>query len=150
MTVEEAAYHLAYHGEDEIMRRVIAETITRLPEEAAAFALDRCYFASVGRTCYGMTLPGRVGRHGIEKRTHNMWFILLDERLPAEDAHGLVAHEIAHALLKHDRLSSECPDDCETQAAKLTRQWDFSGKGADADYCNGIAKEQSTKKGGKQ
>jgi hypothetical protein len=63
-----------------------------------------------------------------------MWVILLDENIPEEDRESAIAHEVAHARLGHDRLG-EMPDDCETQAANLVKEWGFTGKGADAEYC---------------
>lgn len=65
----------------------------------------------------------------------NRWIIVLTEELPTNDAHGIIAHEIAHAWLRHDRFADH-PEDCETKAANLTREWGFTGKGADAVYCN--------------
>ena len=133
---EQTAYDLAYYGEDPITERLIVEAISRLPERVAEFALDRCRFLSVGLVTLGMAMPGKVCSHPFERRTRNMWLILLAEGLPDEDAHSIVAHEIAHAWLGHDRLSVELPTECERDAATLTYEWGFTGKGADPGYCS--------------
>jgi hypothetical protein len=57
-----------------------------------------------------------------------MWLIILDERIPDDEAEGFVAHEIAHAWLRHGQLSPEIPDSCEV-AAVLAKSWGFTGKG---------------------
>ncbi len=133
ITKEEIAYDLSYLGEDEDLWRQIVEAIERLPEEVRDFALDRCRFLSVARTTHGMVLPGRIGTH--EVTNEPTWLVLLSEAIPAEDVHGAIAHEIAHAWLGHDRLAFP-PDDCEIQAANLTMEWGFSGVGADAEHCH--------------
>jgi hypothetical protein len=125
---EEIHYDLAYWGDSEEMEIAIVRTIAKLPEEVAGFAVEECCYLSVGRSCLGMVLPGDIGK---EK-----WIILLDERISKRDLHGAIAHEIAHAWLKHDRTSPDCPVDCEVQAATLTKAWGFAGKGADVEYCN--------------
>jgi hypothetical protein len=52
------------------------------------------------------------------------WIVLLDERTPEDDMLGVVAHEIAHAWLGHDRCTPDgCPKDCEVQTANLVAQW---------------------------
>ena len=125
-----------YYGEYEAVERTIVETICRLPDPIARFALDRCRFLSVGASVYGMTLPGRAGvASWPEQRSRNIWLIVLADPLPDDSSHSIVAHEIAHAWLKHDRLGFP-PEDCEIQAAETAKIWGFIGKGADSNYCN--------------
>jgi hypothetical protein len=67
------------------------------------------------------------------------WIILLDERITDEGEEvtmGIIAHEIAHAWLKHDRHHYATPPECEIEAADLAKAWGFTGRGADADYCH--------------
>lgn len=147
MTKEEVDYRLDHHGDDEALNSAIVETIGRLPEDVAEFALEHCIFLSVGRAAYGMTLPGRVvTRRSRWKTTRNQWLILLAEDVPDDDLPSFIAHEIAHAWRKDDRLSPDLPDDCETETALLVKSWGFEGRGADPDYCNapfaGITKPQ--------
>lgn len=135
-----------YYGEDIDTKQTIVEGVARLPLEVQEFVLDRCCFASVGRNALAQVLPGRVGLHPVEQKASNMWIIILTEGFrPDEDNRGMVAHEIAHAWLGHDRLG-EPPPDCEDQAANLAKQWGFTGKAADATHCalmSQRAKEQN-------
>lgn len=155
MTIEELlASPPDYLSDDENTERLIVRTISRLPPEVAEFAVSDCRFISIGRTAYGVTFPGRVGAHGLllaalkEKRPlpeeaptapRWKWVIVLSEHLPDNAAEGIIAHEIAHAFLQHDRLG-EAPADCEEQAASLVHDWGFAGIGADAAHCSAGAK----------
>ncbi len=112
---------LMYYCDDTDTKKLISETISLLPEDVADFATDRCRFLSVGRDAYGMVFPGSIGVDPYTKRTRNVWLILLSENLKKKDAHSIVAHEIAHAWLQHDRMSPDVPRDCEVQAADLTK-----------------------------
>jgi len=126
---------LVYHGEDPGLRDRIVNVLSLLPDDVTDFALDRCAFLSVGKASAGMVLPGRIGVHGHEKRSRNFWLVLLDENMPGDDS--VIAHEIAHAWLRHDRLAA---DDCETwerDAADLARSWGFVGRGTDVEFCEG-------------
>lgn len=127
--------HLAYYGENPAMQSLIAETVAHLAEEVRVFALDRCRFVSVGIGATGITLPGRIGVHYLEQESRNCWVIVLDDRVPHDQMHAMIAHEIAHAWLGHDRLG-EPPEDCERQAALLAKKWGFQGNGADPDFCD--------------
>ena len=98
--------------------------------DAKRFALDRCTFTSVGHDIVGMTLPGRIGVHSAERRSRNVWIIVVLDQELGEEFQTTIAHEIAHAWLGHDRCG-ELPDDCEEQAAKLAKSWGFTGHGAD-------------------
>ena len=129
MTTAEIAYDLLYFGESDEVVKVIVETIAKLPATVAAFAIERCAFVSVGKVACGITLPGKIGVNARTRRSRNQWVILLTERLPSHDRHSIVAHEIAHAWLGHDKLSINLPKDCETKAAGLTKSWGFTGKG---------------------
>jgi hypothetical protein len=127
---------LMHYGEDRQIRRWIVETVARLPQEACEFACDRCVFLSIGRTVQGLTLPAHIATHVREKRTRNMWFVLLDERLPDDDAHSIIAHEVAHALLRHDFVDADVPleayAEAEASVAEKVKEWGFTGQGAEA------------------
>lgn len=136
---------LAYFGDHAPLQQTIVETIARLPDEVAEFALERCRFISVGESLFGVVLPGRIGvdhyrgrpaGHYSEALPADNWIIVLADPLPDEGAHSIVAHEIAHAWRGDDRLGNP-PDDCEEATARLTAEWGFSGLGADAEYCSG-------------
>ena len=66
------------------------------------------------------------------------WIILLAEQIMEEGeqvAQGIIAHEIAHAWLKHNRHSPETSPECEIEAANLARQWGFMGRATDVEQC---------------
>jgi hypothetical protein len=134
---EEIHYDLAYHGESSDIHTQIIETISRLPKKVAKFAVENCCFISVGEAIYGIALPGRIGTKNtnLRRTTRNAWIIVLSENCNEKDIHSIIAHEIAHAWRKDDRLARP-PEDCEIQTANLTRDWGFTGCGSDADYCN--------------
>jgi hypothetical protein len=136
--MEAVSHHLgAADLQDDLdLTRTLAETLLCLPEEVAQFACDRCRFIS-SSGCYGMVLPGRLGVHPDTRAPEDdLWLILLASDLPEADAHSIVAHEIAHAWLGHDRLSPDLTPECEVEAATLTAQWGFSGIGASVDHCD--------------
>lgn len=81
----------------------------------------------------------------VELVKQQIWLILLDEKIAhniePENAQSIIAHEIVHAWLGHDRHSPDIPKDCEIQAATLTGQWGFQGLGSDVEYCNTCSKK---------
>lgn len=108
MSFEEAAYDLRYYGENRDMERLIIETIVRLPYEISEFACERCRFISVGKGINGITLPGRIGGHFLEKKSKNKWIILLDDNLikSEKNAQSVIAHEIVMAQTSADEMFS--------------------------------------------
>ena len=123
--------NLMYWGEDPQLRARIVGVMGQLPDRVAAFALERCGFVSVGRASLGIILPGRVGV--VNRRSHNVWIIVLDERMSAKDVDGVIAHEIAHAWRGDDRLGM-MPKDSEVKTARLVKEWGFTGTGADEKF----------------
>jgi len=87
-----------------------------------------------------MCLPARIAVNSFEKRTKNMWIILINENLPDQEMLTAIAHEIAHAWLRHDRYA-DFPDDGEGQAALKAYEWGFRGNGADPVFCRGSLEE---------
>jgi hypothetical protein len=130
---------LSYYGDDDHLRARIAFVLARLPDDFVAFAIGRCSFLSVGRATTGMVLPGRLGVRGTERRSRDCWLILLDEDMP--DDNSIIAHEIAHAWLRHDRLSGDDQQTWERDAAELAKSWGFVGRGTDVEFCEGPYKE---------
>ncbi|TMB65067.1 MAG: hypothetical protein E6J43_12440 [Chloroflexi bacterium] len=124
---------VAYLGEDNDLRSVIGDTIGRLPDDALLLAADRCVFVSVGRTVEGMTLPGDVLQRVDEDDP--TWLILLDDRImdtkEADDVESVIAHEIAHAFLGHNRMTDDGDRSVEIATCKLVREWGFEGSGTD-------------------
>ena len=89
------------------------------------FAIDSCAFFSIGRAGNAQCLPSRfVTEFGAD------WIIVIYDGAP--DLETVIAHEVAHAFLKHsvvDPLMSQ--EETERQAREQTRDWGFTGKGAD-------------------
>ena len=149
-SLESANIAVRYYGECPDTHTQIIETVARLPEEVRDFVSGQCRFISAGRSIYGMVLPGSIGVDDVSQAPENIWIVLLRDPLPKRDAHGIIAHEIAHAFLKHDRLSPDgYPGDSEQQVAGLAKQWGFTGKGADAVYCSRRARIFRTSAAGK-
>lgn len=134
-TRQGVAHFFRYLGDDEILAGQIVETLCRLPTDVLEFAIERCSFLSVGRTCHGAVYPGSISVHPLMKRSRKVWLIVLDEDLPEERAEDIIAHMIADAWLSHNRKGNLLLD-FEIQAASLTRHWGFSGLGADPEHCN--------------
>ena len=134
-SLDEVAYDVEYLGYDNATEVLICETVVRLPSDVAEFVFDRCRFVSVGKAALGTVLPGYVGTHPLEKRNDNMWLVVLGEEFKEKDAHSIVAHEIAHAWLGHDRLAKDVTVEVEVEACRLVQEWGFTGLGTDVKHC---------------
>ena len=132
--VRKLTEEIGYYGERPETLLRIAQTIAALPDDVAIFALRQMVFASVGAGVMGMTLPGRIGLAGGSRAFKNRWIVILDDAMPDNEFPTTIAHEIAHAWLKHDRLG-EMPPNCEREAAEQARSWGFKGLGADPAFC---------------
>ena len=140
-TLEDIMGMLRYYGNGPDIRRVIAETISRLPEEIARFSLGRCLFICLGRGMAGTTLTARI----IENRKRDHIIVLSEIQLrllDLETALSVIAHEIAHAWLNHSsrwrRLGHS-----EALACLQTGEWGFKGYPADpVEYQRVISKLQ--------
>lgn len=119
---ERPADEVRYYGFDQIVRTTIMETVRRLPAVVAKFAVEQCSFVSVGRTCWGMVIPKNA-----PEITANKWLVVLDAAMPRRERHSIVAREIAHAWLGHDRLSPGFDPASEVQAHSLVTSWGFKG-----------------------
>jgi hypothetical protein len=124
--------HYDFAGSLEVtdeLERLIVKVVARLPKRVAEYAINRCLFLQ--GIPYGITLPGYIvtGRHGGKSR----WVILFSYEFPEKDAESIIAHEIAHAWLKHDRYAVDIGVECEIDASNLAKQWGFSGLGANAN-----------------
>lgn len=126
--------HIVYLGEDEELLALIGDAVRRLPDEALLLATERCVFVSVGRTAEGLTLPPYVLQHG-EDGDNLHWLILLDDGMmndkAADDVESVIAHELAHAVLGHDRMADDGDRSIELAAVRLAREWGFEGSGTD-------------------
>jgi hypothetical protein len=127
--LEGIAYDLqTYHGHDEETRQRILKTIARLPDKVARFALKRCVYFSAGRANHGMVLPPRALERG-------RWVVILTENMPERSSESIIAHEIAHAWLKHDAFAFDInAAEVEVAAAQLAHEWGFTGHAADPEH----------------
>ena len=80
-------------------------------------------FVSAGGALNGQCLPTRF-------LSHVEWFILIYDDAP--DLETIIAHEVAHAYLGHSLDDPLSDEETEMQARELTREWGFTGKGADS------------------
>lgn len=132
MNLNDIRYKLHYYGDDGSLESTIVAVIAKLPPDVQEFVGDRCRFLSVGRVCWGMTMRQMICEIDA-KEVEDKWLILLEEQTPAEQIESVVAHEIAHAWLGHDRYDPDLLPECEVEAALLTREWGFEGWGADPE-----------------
>jgi hypothetical protein len=98
---------------------IIEETVARLPQEIQTFVRRKCAFKVFAPGGLGCAIPPDVRR--------GKWIIVVSANVDADDAHGIVAHEIAHAWLGHreGHVAEE-----EDAAMALTASWEFTGAGA--------------------
>lgn len=123
--------NFVYLGNDEDMSLLIGDVLVRLPDEPLLKAIDHFVFASVGRSNQGLILPANILNGGEAES----WLILLDDAMitsrQAEDVRSVIAHEIAHAYLRHDPLANAGDVSIELGASRLAREWGFQGSGTD-------------------
>ena len=132
--LDEVADQVCYLGESPVLVRQIYQAVLRLPIPVRRFVYRKCTFVSGD---HGICLPMAAATN-YERRATKKWLIVLKERLPKKHAMGIIAHEVAHAWLGHDRyaVGSEDQETWETAAATLTGEWGFTGVGADPKHCN--------------
>jgi hypothetical protein len=107
------------------MKQAIVEVIRRLPRKVRDYVLDECCFVTAAGH-YAQILPMPL----------QTWLIVLQDELYSQPrGPGSIAHEIAHAYLKHaepcDLLIGRKQEE---EACKLAKKWGFSGSGADPKY----------------
>lgn len=106
-------------GENEHMEHIIYEAVMRLPDDVRAFVFDHVIFLSAA---WGQAFRGRDWS--------DAWLVMLAPNLPAEDATGIVAHEIAHAWRGHGEGRGGYSADEEQEACAVVQSWGFTGRGA--------------------
>ena len=132
----EEIYKVApYYGDNGRIRSEIVNVLLEVPEQVANFACQRCIFISIngeydGR-CHELDVPP-----GPLVRPHAFWLIELSETICCarsfryrKYAQALfrynIAHELAHAYLDHQEVSSEDEAEREAEANRLAMQWGF-------------------------
>ncbi len=120
-------------GENEQVAHVIYEAVMRVPDDVREFVCDRVIFLSAA---WGQAFRGQDWSE--------RWIILVAPELPAEDATGVVAHEIAHAWRGHgERVGGYSPEE-EREACALARAWGFTGRGTVFESSEGDEDSQGT------
>lgn len=99
------------------MESHILKTIYRLPDEVREFVCDECDFCNIKS---GTAINLKEPRKG-------QWLIILYDDVAEENVENLIAHEIAHAWLKHTtvRLSHEKDLEQEKEADVTAKKWGF-------------------------
>jgi hypothetical protein len=119
-------YNLRLHVDNSELEQLIVLTISELSPEVREYLYEECFFVAVGE-----------GTHGMVLAPVQRWLIFLDASIvSAYDAAGamsIIAHEIAHAWLKHDMMDPAITAQCEIDASTLAAQWGFKGIGADVE-----------------
>src|SRR6266568_6019987 len=87
-----------YLGPSDQVRNQIILALYRMPPEVASFAVDQCFFSSLGvpADIRGLVLPKDIAT--------DRWIILLLERESDDEEGALttIAEEVAHAWLGHE------------------------------------------------
>ena len=132
---------LRYYGDSPSTEIIIIRTLQALPSKIRKYALAKCVFLSIGNAL------GTVWPSYIINRRERPWLILLKDGGITD---GEVAHEVAHAWLKHDRMDPETGPACEIEACRLARECGFDGLAANeklyfkgrlrTDYKKGLAR----------
>jgi hypothetical protein len=110
-----------YLSNDSGTHSALVRALSRLPDDALEFVVDKCAFFSIGGGSNGQCLPSRFTGEA-------EWLILIDNDAP--DLETVIAHEVAHAYLGHG-LEDATKEETEKQAREQVRAWGFTGKGAD-------------------
>ena len=106
-----------------------------MPTKVRDFVLDNIYFAIISGTDHGQAIPYELIKPGriwgdpkcVDRAA--WWIVLLYEGalvgVPTEEAHSLIAHEVAHAF-GGEKMSH-------ADVAELARSWRFTGKAANPE-----------------
>ena len=117
------------------VRILLDAACEQMPPKVRDFVLDNIYFAIISGTDHGQAIPYELIKPGriwgdpkcVDRAA--WWIVLLYEGalvgVPTEEAHSLIAHEVAHAFAgveaKHFAV------------AELARSWGFTGRAANPE-----------------
>lgn len=121
-----------YFGDDDSIRFSIAKVLPKIPNDVRDYVLNECFIFSAGKGDFGVTWPASMILNSYDRL--RSWIIILSEDMPEDDKDSIIAHEIAHAYLKHDRLS-DVPVEVEKDACLLVKGWGFDGLGTNLEHC---------------
>lgn len=124
--------HVATSSPSTEVQALLDAAHRRLPPDVRSFVLANVHFVVLRREDHGQALPLHSIRPGVswgEPDPSLWWVIFLDEGslidVPAEEAHSLIAHEVAHAFSGEGMAHAE--------VAELASSWGFVGEAADPD-----------------
>lgn len=149
VTYEEMFSKAPYFGQDMVMRATLAQVLTRVPESVREFVLGKCVItSSVEPRFGGIVWKAQVPKQALDS-PHEFWLIVLSElawsagmdmvrrkglkevaKSQNERWRHIIAHEIAHAYLGHDRMNPDLPEDTEAEADRLAARWGFANSDA--------------------
>jgi hypothetical protein len=112
--LEEVHYDLGgVHGlkENSKLYTRLLETLQRLPEDVYSFAVEKILFVKSASQAIPVS----------QLKSLNMEYVVV---LAANASHFTIAHEIAHAVLKH-RAFWDAEAQQEDEADKLAESWGF-------------------------
>ena len=114
------------------IRILLDAACEQMPPKVRDFVLDNIYFAILSGEDHGQTIPYELvkpGRIWGKPDGSAWWIVLLYEGdlvgVPTEEAHSLIAHEVAHAFAG---VEAE-----HFAVAELARSWGFTGRAANPE-----------------
>lgn len=111
----------------EPFRDTINAALARLPDDVQAFAATRLYVKTIG------SAPGSCAGSLINltrKAELADYMLVICDASPDLDA--VIAHEVAHAVLRHtDKGNPMSSEQAEREARALAGSWGFTGFGVD-------------------
>jgi hypothetical protein len=114
------------------LKRLVKRVLAQSPDDVRAFVIDHSLFIEFHAEAHALCLDSE-GR----------WVIVLKIPYDPVEMPATVAHDIAHASLRHQREGRTI--DREVEAAVLAQRWGFTGGGADPAYQRFVWRDQSNK-----
>jgi len=89
------------------LKRLVQQVLDQLPEDVSTFVMGHCLFVEFFEE-----------DHGLCVESEGQWVIVLKIPYNPTTMQATVAHEIAHAFLRHREGD---PTECEVEAARLAQ-----------------------------
>jgi hypothetical protein len=112
------------------IKRLVSKVLRRLPDDVYAYVMDHCLFIHFFEE-----------DHGLSMDSEGRWVIVLKIPYDPDEMPATVAHEIAHAFLRHHHEHPRIEE--EVAAATLAQQWGFIGAGANPDHQRWIWRDEA-------
>jgi Zn-dependent peptidase ImmA (M78 family) len=112
------------------LQKTVAEVVSKLPEEAQDFVLDKVRWFTISAQNYAIAFPFSIqGPRTLDDGRVSFRIIMLSPSIqdaPLERAVFTIAHEIAHSWLEHGPTGTrEDFDTLEAEADALSAEWGF-------------------------